>query len=336
MTRRDWLKVLLGLLIGLGLMALIALRMDWARVAHTLSESRPLLLIPLALCVALHYLLKGLRWHVLLQGDQPGVSRVLAIRLTMVGFLANSVIPLRLGELSRPYLLSANHPGVRFSWALATVVGDKLFDMLLTLLCLLGASIVLVLPETTAAGVAALGGACIGITLLGLAAAWWRRRAAETGSSPGPGTLAPEPDRLGSRIGAAITTFADGLATISSPRRALLALIYSLFSFALLAAAMMLAMEAVNLEGSPLVALFVIGMVGIALALPAPPTHLGSFHFFAAQALTLAAVADPEVAFAFAVIAHSSQVVVVGLLGVVSLIGLQWRRNKDGGSSPSG
>jgi len=322
----GWLKTLLGLAIGLGLIALIALRMDWARVFDTLAACRALLLLPLALCVALHYVLKGLRWRVLLRGQgRPETGRVLAVRLTLVGFLANSVIPLRLGELSRPYLLSANRPGVSFSWALATVVGDKLFDLLLTLICLLAASSALVLPVHGAAGIAALAGICGGIAVLGLVAAWWRRRAAERFETPGPPPVAPESSRMRTWAAAAARHFADGLAAISSLRRAATALGYSLASFALLAAAMMLAMATVNLEASLPTALLVIGMVGIALVLPGPPTHLGSYHFFAAQALIIAGAADQETAFAFAVIAHLAQVAVVGVLGAISLIGLDWR-----------
>jgi len=306
------LRALGGLIVGAGLLALLAWRLEWAEVGRVLSRSRPLLLLPIASAVLAHYVLKGLRWHTLLAND-VSVKPWLAIRLTLVGFLFNSVTPARIGELGRPYLLSANRPAVSLPFAVATVLADKLFDLAAVLGCLLIVAASLPLPEAFRRGILllvvaiALGAAVV------LTAVWWRRSwAARLASRPS----------VASR---ALVAFADGLATISSLRVGLLAGLYTLGSFALLWLSMVLVTVMLGLEVGGMACVFVLGAVGVGFMIPSPPTHAGTFHYFAAQALILAGAAEAEAAFAFALVAHATQVAVVGIFGAACLAGLDWR-----------
>lgn len=74
------------------------------------------------------FVLRAWRWQVLLKP----VKRVgfwQSFNPVMVGFTCNTVLPLRAGEVARPALFAAKE-GVSFSAAFATVVLERLFDML--------------------------------------------------------------------------------------------------------------------------------------------------------------------------------------------------------------
>ena len=74
------------------------------------------------------FVLRAWRWQVLLKP----VKRVgfwQSFNPVMVGFTCNTVLPLRAGEFARPALFAAKE-GVSFSAAFATVVLERLFDML--------------------------------------------------------------------------------------------------------------------------------------------------------------------------------------------------------------
>ncbi len=302
-----WLQAAIGLAVGGLLLFLITRTLDWREVGDTLAESRPALLLPIGLLLAVHYGLKGLRWHTLL-ARRVDVGPWMAIRLTMVGFLMNNVVPFRLGELGRPYLLSANHPRAPLPYAVATVFGDKLFDLAAVILCLLVASLTLELPPYAGKGILLLTAVCGVAGGAALAAARWRPRWLFDGP-----------------LGGALSSFADGLATVSSPRTAALALAYTVGAFVLLAAAMALTLQMVGLPADPMACVFVLGMIGIGFMIPSAPTNAGNYHYFASHALVLAGVAGEDRAFAFAVVAHGAQVAVVTGLGLLSLIGLDWR-----------
>ena len=308
--RRRWLAAAMGVAVGGGLLFLITRSLDWREVGRTLETSRPALLLPITLALAAHYLLKGLRWHALL-ARRVAVGRPLAIRLTMVGFLTNNVVPFRLGELGRPYLLSANHSAAPLPFAVATVFGDKLFDLAAVIACLLVASLALELPPYAARGILLLSTICVTAGVGALVAARWRPRWLERGP-----------------LGGALSSFADGLATVSSPRTAALALAWTLGSFVLLALAMLLTLRMLGLPADPMACVFVLGMIGIGFMIPSAPTNAGNYHYFAAQALVLSGLATGDPAFAFAVVAHGSQVAVVTVLGLLSLVGLDWRPSR--------
>ncbi len=324
-THRTFRSMLFGLAVGVVFLVLTSWSVDWQRVAESLAAARLELLVPVALLLVLHYFIKALRWRVLLSGT-VSVGPLLAMRLTMVGFFMNNILPARIGELGRPYLLSANRPEVSFPFALATVVGDKLFDLLLNILTLLCLSFLLPLPPHARWGILALVAAGAGLIAASLAAAVLEKREREGDSSRLlERLLAP----LGTRregARAALLGFARGLATASSASRAFAALGLSAVAFAALGGAVYLMLDMMNLAPSLLTTAAVIGLGGIGFMLPAPPTNAGNFHFFAAAALTVSKTAGADDAFSFAVMAHATQVVVVTALGAVSLVGLDWRR----------
>ncbi|MBM4354221.1 MAG: flippase-like domain-containing protein [Deltaproteobacteria bacterium] len=323
--KRSTSRKLIGVAVGALFLALTAWSVEWERVAGSLAAARFEFLAPIAFLLTAHYFFKALRWRVLLSGTAT-VPRMFALRLTMVGFLMNNILPARIGEVGRPYLLSANRPEVPFSFALATVVGDKLFDLLIIVLMLLGLSFVLPLPPFARAGILVLVVVSLGVIGASLTAAAWERRERETGGSRIMNRLLCLFGHRRDKVRGALLGFARGLATISSTRRAFLAMLYSALAFACLGAVIHFTLLMVNLEPSVLTALSVIGLTGIGFMLPAPPTNAGNFHFFASAALMFSMEVGAEEAFSFALVSHVTQVILVTVLGAASLVGLDWRR----------
>jgi uncharacterized protein (TIRG00374 family) len=326
-TRKRLARTGVSLLIAGVFLALVVRGLDWREVGEVLRASRTELLVPVLVLLVAHYALKGLRWRALL-AEEIEVPRLLAVRLVFVGFLMNNFLPARAGELGRPYLLTANVPGARFSFALATMLGVKLFDLLAVVLCLLASALVLELPPFAHTGILVLSLASLVALATGVLAARWveadRRR-------EGKGQLERLLERFAGeraeKLYEIALHFAAGLATMSRPRAFLAAMAYTAGSFALLAVALLLCMEIVHVQGGLEHTVFVMGMLGIGFMIPAPPTGAGNYHWFATQALLLTGLADPEAAFGFALIAHITQVVANSSGGVLSLIGLDWRKS---------
>jgi uncharacterized protein (TIRG00374 family) len=91
----------------------------------------------------LTHMARALRMILLLE---QRVSYRSMFSVTSVGFLAINVIPFRLGEFVRPYLLLEKHQ-IPFGTSLAAVVLERLLDLLFLLLMLLGVSFLVALPE---------------------------------------------------------------------------------------------------------------------------------------------------------------------------------------------
>src|SRR5262249_26113787 len=107
---------------------------DWGRVGDEVRRAHVgWCLAVIAVSIGCHTL-RAQRWRWLLRP----VGRVPlwpAMAATFLGFGANAVLPLRLGELIRPAFLS-RRVGIPFSPTLSSIVIERIFDTLLVI-CLL-------------------------------------------------------------------------------------------------------------------------------------------------------------------------------------------------------
>ncbi len=122
-------------------LALLILRFDLGEMRDSLASANYAYLIP---AIGVYYVslyFRSFRWSYVLR---PFVSTYTnrLFPVVMVGYMANNVLPMRLGELARSYYLSTREP-VRGSTALATILIERVFDGLVLLLFLAVASIFL-------------------------------------------------------------------------------------------------------------------------------------------------------------------------------------------------
>lgn len=141
-------KLALILLITVACLALVLRGLDLGEARVALSEtSWPLVAASVALYIPLH-LMRTLRLWLLL-GGQDGQGRrlrmVRVLSITAVGFLAINVVPLRLGEAVRPWLLH-DREGVPWGRSLAAIVMERIQDFAALLVMLLGVSWLVELP----------------------------------------------------------------------------------------------------------------------------------------------------------------------------------------------
>ena len=110
----------------------------WARV----KDSNPWYL---ALAVVVHYttfLFRGARWRIVLRNAQEDGSSVPGVlycsQLVLLGWFANSVAWLRLGDAYRAYLYR-DELGASFSRTIGTLLAERMLDAILVVLLLLAA-----------------------------------------------------------------------------------------------------------------------------------------------------------------------------------------------------
>ena len=88
-------------------------------------------ILPSVVIIILSYVFRAYRWQALLQSSlKVNVSGLFSPM--MVGFMGN-FLPARAAEILRPYLLSKKYP-ITFSTAFASIVMERLFDMIMLLL----------------------------------------------------------------------------------------------------------------------------------------------------------------------------------------------------------
>ena len=135
-------KIAIVLVVTVCFLIAVLWEVDFHQAMQALSQTNKVLFLPMALCYLLGHTLRSVRLWILLEQERP-FKRIFAIN--SVGFLAINVMPLRMGELVRPYLLLEKE-GVPISRSLAAVLLERLLDMSMLLILLLGVAWVVDLP----------------------------------------------------------------------------------------------------------------------------------------------------------------------------------------------
>ncbi len=106
-----------------------------SELANALKSVQYIYLLPAIALVALTFLFRAIRWRFLV-GSVKEVKTVDLFSPLMIGFMGN-ILPARAGEFIRAYLLGKKE-NISFSAAFATIFVERLMDMLIFLILLLG------------------------------------------------------------------------------------------------------------------------------------------------------------------------------------------------------
>lgn len=110
-------------------------RVDWGEIRNiwlSIPIRYPLLFLLLALP---QYALRSWRWGLLLRPFKRHVPFRSLWDFSLIGFMISYLLPGRLGEIARPVML-AEKEKIKKSQAIATIINERLFDLLTVLLLL--------------------------------------------------------------------------------------------------------------------------------------------------------------------------------------------------------
>lgn len=121
---------MISLAIPLLIVAVVARNVDWRQTADTLARVDVRYLLAALAIYYLSFPLRSWRWSILLaQGSsrRPGGTRLLEI--LMLGWFVNAVVPAKLGDLYRSYLVKRSF-GLSLSRTVGVVVAERALDLL--------------------------------------------------------------------------------------------------------------------------------------------------------------------------------------------------------------
>ena len=119
---------IVGILISIICSWLFARKIEWSQLSVALKDAKYIYIIPTLILIFVSHYLRAVRWSALI----APIKRVSVLNLfsaTMIGFMANCVLPARIGEIIRPVMV-AKKEKVKVTASFATVVMERIFDML--------------------------------------------------------------------------------------------------------------------------------------------------------------------------------------------------------------
>jgi uncharacterized protein (TIRG00374 family) len=312
MRRRTGLT-LLATLAGLALLAAAARNLDGAAVTRTLSHARLWPWLPLGLAsYAIGHRIRGLRLRRLLS-HEVALTPNTATNVVLVGYAMNNVLPARLGEVVRSWLLM-ERSGLSIVQTLTITLVERLLDALV-LLALFAAAASALPAGPLAAAVLPVVGGLLAFTLLALAFGTWAPGPVLAFASRAANRLLPRShDTVMRQVHAGL----GGLEALRHARSGAAVLGWSVLVWLFEAGLYLALLPALGLVPDPLHALFAMTGTNLGLLVPSTPGFVGPFHYFCTQAMMTLGV-PRETGFGYAVLVHAAFFVPVTVYGVAVL-----------------
>ncbi len=297
---------------------------DWPALWAALRSANYLWVVPyVGILLAIH-LARTLRWGCLLSGIGPVPFSPLN-QASGIGFMMLLILPFRLGELARPYLI-ARRTSVGKSEAMTTVVLERIVDGLSVALML---RVLMLFMPTGPGGIDSPGlpavrvgswlmFAIFGGGLLFLVFAHWQRERAITWVRTGLGWLSPRAAELGAGM---VDRFVGALRKLPGPTATAGFFLYTALYWGLNGFGMFVLARAfdASLSLTLFQAYVVLCVLVVGLMIPAAPGMVGTFQAFVKVGLGLflppQVVGSAGLAFANVLwLCQTAQQILLGLL----------------------
>jgi uncharacterized protein (TIRG00374 family) len=277
----------------------------------SIGQANFALLIPATAVYFVGVWLRAARWRLLVApfADIP-TSRL--FRVIVIGFAVNNLLPFRLGELVRTFLLRRSH-SVPVAASLASILLERVLDVVALCALIVAASMVVPLGGWLVGVVSfawiVVGGAIVGLLALLIIPRSWLRHVLDLAVR-----LA---GRFHARLADLVRSFLSGVGAIETPRAMLAVAWLSIACWVAELGLYYVVMLALSFDsGLPSL---VVGMVvaNLATVLPSSPGYVGTFDVPLQAVLTDAFGVPAALAGSYTLLAHVlllAPVVVLGLL----------------------
>ena len=309
--RRTLLRGGLGIAVSLIAVYVLLSSVDLARTVEVLGGASLAWIALMLLTTVADVGARGARWQWLLRPiARIPYRRVLGY--TLIGYLANNVLPARLGELVRSHVLGERERISRPT-VLGTVVVERVTDTALVV-AIAGGALVLLSSASVSGGAVALGGLFVGALVIGLVVVVSGHRL------PFASRLLAIAERWPPIVDF-VRRLREGLLVGGRP-----ATLAGTFGFGVLAwiasiGTFLVAGRAVGIELEPAQAALACAGVALVTIVPSAPGYLGTFELTATEIVVSFGFGREE-AFAMALLVHASILLVTSLGGVISFVRL--------------
>ncbi len=304
----------IGVVISLGLLALVFYGTDLNAIGDAFRTANYFYLIPAVVLYFFGVVMRSIRWHFLLRSIKPiGIWRL--FQVTVIGYMVNDLLPFRIGELVRAYILGETEKISKAS-VLVTIILERVFDGVTMLLFIGIASFFLPLNEALRT-LLLVGSVLFAAVVVALVVAAGLRERLDALIHR---VLRRLPEKWGARGLRLVDSFFHGLSVLRNPVDALAALLFSILAW--LFEAGMYAVLAIGFGIALPFPVFVLAtaVANLVTIVPSTPGYVGVFDVPVKAILALFGV-NESVAASYTLLLHAALIVPVVFLGLV----LMWR-----------
>jgi uncharacterized protein (TIRG00374 family) len=347
---KHWGKAVVGVGITVFLLWFVLHDVDFGAVVSNIASGNFYLLFASVFVATFGFFIRALRWKVLLSPVLPETKLRSRFAGVSIGFMANNVLPARVGEFARAYAFSRLEP-LSATAAFGTLVVERFMDGVILLLFLV---VPVFTPGFPAVDALSEGGGlamfqfAIALVLGVLAALVLMAALPKQFLAIARFFAGFLPGEWAARLIEGLEGLLESIAIMRDPKLLAFGFAWSLFFWTWHGLSFWLGMLAFGIDTGLVSAFFTEAVVGFGVAIPSAPGFFGTFHASAEFALTTVYGVPETQSLAFAFAYHFGgwiPITVIGLwyswklglsLGDIGHAEEQLEGHDAGGEAPTG
>jgi len=308
------LKLLLGCVISAIFLYLAFRGIDWSELVSVLKGTNIAYLIPAVASTIVQLYLRAYRWKFMLRPVKSiPTSRLFSA--TSIGYMANNVLPARLGEFVRAHVVGRRE-NISRTASFATIVYERIADVFALLIMLWFVLLKASGPEWLRKA----GWLLLALNLVSLGALVVMNRYGEGFSRLLEKLIRPLSSGIQEKILRIFRRFLSGLQAVGSPRASIAVVFTSILVWISTLAGIYFCFGAMNLEMPLLATVTVQVLVAFGTMIPSAPAYLGTTQYACVVGLAMYGI-DKSEALGYSILYHATIFFPVTILGFYFL----WR-----------
>jgi glycosyltransferase 2 family protein len=309
-------KLWISIIFSLFFVVLIVYNIDFAKTSDALKTANYVYLPAAILMSIITNILRTYRWKFIISPIKK-ISTSSLFSGVAIGYMANNLLPARLGEFIRAYIMGKKED-ISKSSTLATILVERIFDGLALLFFLVIIALLFSLPLWIKE--AGIGAAAFFILLSAFLILLMIKKT--TGIRLAKKIVNIFSARLAEKVGDLLNNFLSGLVIVNHKRNIFGAFIFSIIVWLSEASTYYMISLSFNMSLPLYVALLTVVIVNIGILIPSAPGYIGAFEFFCISALAIFAV-EKSIALSFAIVLHAVLFIPITVIGIYYF----WKEN---------
>ncbi|MER3445426.1 MAG: hypothetical protein C4291_00705 [Candidatus Dadabacteria bacterium] len=311
-STRLWISILASALF----IVLTLYKVDFQKTGEAL-ETANYIYLPLGVMLSLlTNIIRSYRWKYVLNPIQK-ISILSVFSVVSIGYMANNILPARLGEFVRAYIIGKKE-GISKSTTLATIVVERIFDGLTLLFFLTLISLFFPLPLWIKRVGFAATVFFLSLSVFLLILMFKKTigiRLVERGVSLFSSYIAQRASRL-------MDSFLSGLVIINHKKDILMAFLFSVIAWLAEATTYYVIGLSFGIDLPLYVPVLTVVIVNLGIMIPSAPGYVGTFEFFCISVLAIFSV-EKSIALSFAIVLHAVLFIPITIVGMIYF----WKEN---------
>lgn len=307
----------IGIVLSLFFLWLVFRKVNFGELGTALKSANYWWILVALLLSTIIFIPRAYRWQFILNPIKH-TRFGNAFGATTIGFMANSVLPARLGEIVRAFVIGYSE-GISKSASFATIVVERVFDMFILLFFFFGLLIAFPFPEVLKKAATW----ALVVTFIALGFLVFLKKYPNYALK----LLNFLPKKIEIPLKSFLASFVAGLEILKDWKTILWIFVQSIFIWSLVAVVYYILFYAFNLELSIGAAFIIMIISCFGVMIPSSPGFIGTYHYFAVLGLSAFGVSK-DIALSAAIVGHIVGFLPVVLIGLVCLqkLGLSLRK----------